>query len=174
LCHEKGTDSREAKKHFNKLDKKMEFLCKSLKDKKTAIIISADHGLIDTKEKDRIIELKNYPEFLETLALPLSGEPRVAYCYVRPHKIKQFKNYVNTNFKKYCELHKSEDLIKDNCFGLFAPNKKLKDRVGDYVLIMKENYIMKDLVLGEEQQIFIGNHGGVSKEEMFVPLIVVG
>src|SRR3989344_2916686 len=127
----------------------MEFLCKSLKDKKTAIIISADHGLIDTKEKDRIIELKNYPEFLETLALPLSGEPRVAYCYVRPHKIKQFKNYVNTNFKKYCELHKSEDLIK-------------------------ENYIMKDLVLGEEQQIFIGNHGGVSKEEMFVPLIVVG
>jgi hypothetical protein len=38
---------------------------------------------------------------------------------------------------------------------------------------MKDNYIMKDLVLGEEQNIYIGNHGGVSKEEMFVPLVVI-
>lgn len=173
LCHEKGTDSRDVKKHFDELDKKIKILAKSSKNKNITIIISADHGLIDTKEEDRIIELKNHPRFVETLTMPLSGEPRVAYCYVRPQKIKQFESYVKTEFKKCCEMYKSTDLIEDNYFGLFEPNEELKERIGDYVLIMKENYIMKDLVLGEEQNIFIGNHGGVSKEEMFVPLVII-
>lgn len=174
LCHKEGTESQEAKKHFNELDKKIKLLAKSLKNKNTAIIITADHGLIDTKEKNKVIELKNHPQFVETLAMPLSGEPRVVYCYVRPQKIKQFENYVRTEFRKCCEMYKSDDLIKNNYFGLYEPNTKLKERVGDYILIMKDNYIMKDLVLGEEQNIFIGNHGGVSREEMFVPLIVIG
>ena len=174
LCHKKGVDSKEAKKHFDELDKKIKSLSQSLKNKNTAIIISADHGLIDTKEKDKIIELKNHPRFVETLAIPLSGEPRVVYCYVKPRRVRQFENYVKTEFKNFCDMYKSDDLIKNNYFGLFEPNEKLKERIGDYVLIMKKNYIMKDLVLGEKRNIFIGNHGGVSHEEMFVPLIVIG
>lgn len=173
LCHKKGTDSYEVKKHFNELDKKIESFVKSLKNKNTAIIISADHGLINTKEKSKIIELKNHPRFVETLTMPLSGEPRVAYCYVKPRKVREFENYVKTKFKDVCEIYKSDDLIKSNYFGLFEPSEKLKDRIGDYVLIMKENYIMKDLVLGEDENALIGNHGGMSEEEMFVPLIVI-
>ncbi|MEK7627047.1 MAG: alkaline phosphatase family protein, partial [Patescibacteria group bacterium] len=127
--YQNGTDSQGAKKHFIELDKKVKSFAKSLKNKNTAIIISADHGLIDTKEKNKIIELKNHPRFVETLAMPLSGEPRVVYCYVRPQKVKEFKNA--------CKIYKSNDLVKSNYFGLFKPNEKLKDRIGDYVLIMK-------------------------------------
>lgn len=173
LCHAKGTDNQKVRKHFHELDRKIESLARLLKKRNTTIVVSADHGLIDTKEKNKIIKLENHPQFVETLAIPLSGEPRVAYCYVRPQKVKQFENYVKTKFERCCEMHKSDDLIKNNYFGLFKPNKKLKERVGDYTLIMKENYIMKDLVLGEERRIYIGNHGGMSKEEMFVPLIVI-
>lgn len=173
ICHRKGTDSKEALEHFHQLDKKIETLAKSLKKNNATLIITADHGLINTKEKSKIIELKNHPELADTLSMPLSGEPRFVYCYVKPSKVKQFESYVKTKLANTCEMHKSEDLIRKNYFGLFEPNKKLKDRVGDYILIMKENYIMKDLVLGEDQNIFVGNHGGVSKEEMFVPLIVV-
>lgn len=173
ICHRKGIDSTEAKKHFEMLDKKIAILSKSLKNKNTAIIITADHGLIDTKEKSRFIKLENHPKFIETLSMPLSGEPRFAYCYVKPSKIKQFENYVKTEFKDVCSMHKSSYLIKKNYFGLFESSENLKDRVGDYVLIMKEDYVMKDLVFGEDRNIFIGNHGGTSKEEMFVPLVVI-
>lgn len=173
ICHRKGTNSREAKKHFKRIDNKILLLAKSLKNKNTAIIVTADHGLINTRENNKIIKLKNHPKFIETLAIPLSGEPRFVYCYVKPSKVKQFENYVRTEFRGVCDMHKSEDLIEKNYFGLYAPNEKLKDRIGDYVLIMKENYIMKDFILGEDQNIFISNHGGVSKEEMFVPLIVI-
>jgi hypothetical protein len=35
-------------------------------------------------------------------------------------------------------------LINDNFYGLGEVNKKLFDRVGDYVLIMKDNYVLRD------------------------------
>jgi len=172
LCHDNGTSSQSAIKHFKKLDKKIESLAKASKNNNTAIIVTADHGLIDTK-KNRVIELKNHPQFVETLSMPLCGEPRCVYCYVKPHKVNQFESYVKSVFKKSCEMHKSNDLIKNNYFGLFEPNKKLQERVGDYVLIMKENYIMKDLILGQKKNIHVGNHGGLSKEELFVPLVII-
>ncbi|MFA6518690.1 MAG: alkaline phosphatase family protein [Candidatus Shapirobacteria bacterium] len=172
LCHKYGTESLETKKHFDELDRKIKLLAKSLVNKNTTLIVSADHGLIDVS-KEKIIDLKDHPKFTETLAIPLSGEPRAVYCYVRPAKVKQFKKYVATNFKKYCRLFKSEDLIKRNLFGLFEPNPKLQDRIGDYVLIMKKDYVIKDQVLGEIQHANIGRHGGMSHQEMFVPLIII-
>ena len=77
------------------------------------------------------------------------------------------------NRKHACYLYKSNDLIKKNYFGLFKPNKKLFDRVGDYTLIMKENYVILDSILGEKRCFHIGNHGGVSKQEMYVPLVII-
>lgn len=173
ICHHKGTNSEEALKHFIQLDKKITALAKTLKDKDTTIIVTADHGLIDTLEEKKIIKLEDHPRLSETLTMPLCGEPRFAYCHVKPSKTRQFENYIKTELKDVCEMHRSEDLIKKNYFGLYAPNEKLKDRVGDYVLIMKENYIMRDFVLGEDRHILLGNHGGVSKEEMFVPLVII-
>jgi len=169
-CHVYGVKSKEAYEHFKEIDKKLNSFTKAVKD--TKFIIVSDHGQIDT-EKSKIIRLENHPKFLETLTLPLCGESRCAYCYVHPSKIKQFKEYIKNNFSQICEVHKSQDLIQKGYFGLFKPNHKLFDRVGDYILIMKENYIVKDFILGEKKAINIGNHGGMSREEMLVPLILI-
>jgi hypothetical protein len=126
--------------------------------------------LIDTETMDRI-SLEEHPEIAETLTIPLCGEPRVAYCYIHPAKVKQFRDYVSANLSDYCTMHTSRDLIRRHFFGLYEPNPRLFDRVGDYVLIMKGNYVLKDFVLGETAHFLKANHGGVSKEEMYVPLI---
>jgi hypothetical protein len=38
---------------------------------------------------------------------------------------------------------------------------------------MKDNYAIKDLVLGETRNEWIGHHGGMSEDEMFVPLVII-
>ena len=172
LCHNYGTKSIKTSRHFMAINKKLTSFLKSIKGTDTTVIITSDHGFIET-DKSRLINLKDHPRLLDAMVIPLCGDGRLAYCYVRPSKTKQFEDYVRKNLKHACYLCKSKDLIKKNYFGLFKPNKKLFDRVGDYVLIMKENYVIMDSLLGEKRGFHIGNHGGVSKQEMYVPLIII-
>ena len=165
LAHEYGKNSKKVSDHFKKLDKKLGNFLKTMKD--TTLIITSDHGHMTTK-KSRVVDFKDHPKLTDCLAVPVSGDTRVGYCFVKPNKIGEFENYVRTKLKNICELHKSEDLVKKNYFGLFKPNKKLYDRIGDYTLIMKENYI-----IGDKNEFYIGNHSGLSEEEMLVPLIVI-
>ena len=63
-------------------------------------------------------------------------------------------------------------MVKKGFYGLYKPNKKIFDRIGDYVLVMKDNYVLKDWVAGEDDDDFVAHHGGVSSQEMYVPLVV--
>lgn len=171
LCHHYGTKSKEVLSHFKELDKGFSSLLSALEGTDTTVIVTADHGLLDTP-KSKVILLENHPKLAETLVLPLCGESRWVYCYVYPKKAKQFEQYVKKHFRERCWLYKSKNLVKRGYFGLFEPNKKLFDRIGDYILVMKENYAIKDFVPGEPRRIHKARHGGVSKEEMYVPLIV--
>ena len=172
LCHEFGTQSVEVLTHFRELNHAIVSLIDSLKGSNTVMLITSDHGLVDTETMDRI-SLEEHSDLAQTLTLPLCGEPRVAYCYVHPSKVRRFRDYVNANLSDYCTIHSSHELIRRHFFGLHEPNPRLFDRIGDYVLIMKDNYVLKDFVLGETPHFLKANHGGVSSEEMFVPLVII-
>jgi predicted AlkP superfamily pyrophosphatase or phosphodiesterase len=171
-AHRFGMNSEETFKHFKLLDKTFKALFKRLKGTDTTCIITADHGLIDTIP-ERILSTDDFPGFKDMLTLPLCGEPRVPYCYVKASRRIDFQNYVEDNMSHICDLFTSDDLISKNYFGLKTENPKLRDRIGDYILIMKENYVLHDWVLGEKPFKFIGYHGNLSPEEMYVPLIMV-
>lgn len=174
LAHEKGINSKEVKDIFLDLDKKIKNLSKSIKGTKTKLIIVSDHGFIDTFPNTEI-----WVEYIvglkECLTIPLAGEPRVRDCFVRPSKVKDFEKIVKTKMSKYCWCFKGEQLIKDNLYGLGKPNKKLIDRVGDYVLIMKKNYFLRDKLANYEKpkRFHKGKHGGVSDDEMLIPLVLI-
>jgi predicted AlkP superfamily pyrophosphatase or phosphodiesterase len=172
LNHKHGVGHKKSEKHFKEIEQKIEKLVKSLKGTDTLLIITADHGFINTP-LEKNIKLEDHPKMKECMTLPLCGEGRVAYCYVHPDKARQFEKYVKKNLSKYCYIFKSQELIDKHYFGLFEPNPKLHDRVGDYILIFKENYIIKDTIKKRKKKEHIGHHGGVSREEMIVPLIII-
>lgn len=167
LCHENGVGSKITKDHLRELDTYIKRL-KNLKN--TSVIITSDHGFMNAS---KTIKLENHPRLKECLSLTLCGEARAAYCYVYPSKTRQFEEYVNKNLSKYCYLYTREEIINEGWYGLYKPHDKLFDRIGDYVLLMKEGYVIKDKLLNEELSSDKGFHGGVSKEEMHVPLIVL-
>jgi hypothetical protein len=171
LCHVHGVDSDIVYQHFKDLDEEFAELLSFLQGTDSTVIVTADHGLIDS-DNETIIHLDNHPELAAMLTLPLCGEPRVAYCYVRPNKTAAFEAYVQNHLASQCELHRSEDLIEACYFGLGEPNSKLAQRIGDYTLIMKSNHVIKDCLTGEKPFTQIGVHGGLDERELMVPLIV--
>lgn len=172
LQHYFGTRSKESYRHFKLLDRKLGLFLKLIRNTDTTVIITGDHGLIDVP-KSRSIQLRDHPKLADTLTLPICGEARLGYCYVHPSKKRQFEHYMSTRMKKYFSFHKSEELIKKNYFGLGKPNPNLFDRVGDYTVIPKNNYALLDALLAEKRHSKKARHGGTSKEEMLVPLIVI-
>ncbi|MDH3349694.1 MAG: alkaline phosphatase family protein [Desulfobulbaceae bacterium] len=172
LAHTHGMDSPETNAHFIDLDKGCRNSLAPLAEQGVTIVITADHGLIDTCE-ERIIHLEDHPKLSSLLTLPLCGEPRCAFCYVRSDSGKVFERYIKENLKFACQLRKSEELIREGYFGKGTASSRLRERVGEYTLLMKENYIIKDRLLNENPFNLIGVHGGLSAEELYVPLIIL-
>jgi hypothetical protein len=171
VCHKTGSLSLEAVKHFHEIDRIAEELSVRLKRQGACLVITADHGFTDVPKKNRIV-LQDYPDIYDCLTLPLCGESRAPFCYVRPGADKQFRLLVKKQLGFCCELRKGPDLIKNGMFGLGPPNPRLYERVGDYIMLVKNGYTIRDLIFGESKPDMIGYHGGLSKEEMYVPLIV--
>jgi hypothetical protein len=172
LHHHHSSRDRRVLNHLRQLDRRFELFIRSIRGTDTTVILTADHGLIDIP-KGRTIRVKDHPKFAECLTLPICGEPRLCYCYVRPSKARQFESYVRREFKNCCSLYKSDYLIKKGYFGLGKPHSSLFDRVGDYILVPKKDYCFLDTLLGEDRSIHKGRHGGTSDDEMLVPLVVV-
>jgi hypothetical protein len=63
-------------------------------------------------------------------------------------------------------------LIASGFFGRGDPHPRLQERIGDRVLLMKEGYSLKDWLPQEKRFEMVGIHGGLSADELWVPLIV--
>jgi predicted AlkP superfamily pyrophosphatase or phosphodiesterase len=174
LSHHYGTEHNKTLKHFREICRKAEKFIRSLKDSDTTLIITADHGLSNISKEAERIGLDNHPKLKEMLTLPLSGDARTIYCYVRSSRAKDFENYIKKKFKGKIKLYKSDELVKKGYFGIGKEHKSLRSRIGDYILLCEKNYVFYDRVPGEEKKKHhVGNHAGLSKEELYVPLIVV-
>jgi len=170
--HSYGTESVEAVQHFETLNTHITSFVESIRKTNTMVLITSDHGLIDADES-KVIRLKEHQDLARTLVLPLCGEPRAVYCYVHPERVATFEKYIEEHLSDYCTQYRAQTLVAKNYFGLFEPNPSLSDRIGDYILIMRENYVLKDTIVGEREYSLKAYHGGMTKEEMYVPLVVM-
>ncbi|MBN1967848.1 MAG: alkaline phosphatase family protein [Candidatus Delongbacteria bacterium] len=167
--HEFGVNSKEANDVFYELDNLSEKLF--MKSNNNSIIIyTADHGQLDT-ENSKVIVFNDYPELMDLLSYPLCGEPRCAYVYTN-NKRKFYEKVIQYLGEKI-EIYDSVKLVEAGYFGDGKENLEFKNRIGDFILIPKENYILCDFIDGEERQFNIGNHGGLSEDEVKIPLVVV-
>ena len=171
ISHKKGCAGSEAIEHFLEVDKKIEGLSNFIKKENACLLVTADHGFCDIPEENRLV-LQDYKEIYDCLSLPLCGESRAAFCYVRPEKDAKFRRLVKKDLDFCCTMFKSSDLIKKGVFGLGEPNPRLYERVGDHILAAKDGFNMRDLLAHESKPEMTGFHGGMSELEMYVPLVV--
>jgi predicted AlkP superfamily pyrophosphatase or phosphodiesterase len=171
LAHEHGIHSPQVADAFAALDTAFARLVEVARSHDSVVIVTADHGFIDTSA-EQTIDLDDHPQLRDTLLLPLCGEPRMAYAYVRAGRETQFEDYVRENLADQIHLLRSEDVLRQGWLGPGEAHPALRDRLGDYVLIPRGRAILRDWLKGEERYTHVGVHGGLSAAEMIVPLVV--
>lgn len=171
LAHVFGIDSPQVAGLLAALDQAFRRFLNSIAGSDTTVIVTADHGFTDV-HPENTIDLDRHPAFADTLVLPLSGERRVAFCYVHPHRRQDFEDYVRGPLGHCAVAYPSAKLLEWGWFGLGPAHPRLPERLGHYTLLMKDGYAIKDWILGERRHLHIGHHGGMTSDEMLVPLIV--
>ena len=170
--HSFGCESKQALLNLAALDTLFGNLLLDAKGSDTWLIATADHGFIDSPP-ERVISLDQHPQLAALLTRPLCGERRATYCYVSTDRRPAFESYVRQHLDHCVDLHRSSDLIDAGWFGPPPYHPHLASRIGDYTLVMKDDWTIKDKLPGERHYPMLGVHGGISDAEMTVPLIAV-
>lgn len=171
LAHEHGVASATVAEHCRQLENRIAELIDALRGSDTLLIITADHGFIDVTP-DSVTTLDQHPELRELLLLPPCGEPRAAFCYLREGCRDRFERYVGMHLADRFEPHRSTELIERGWFGPGTPHPRLAERLGDYILLGRDNHVFSEQLPSESPWTMIGVHGGLSPAEMRVPLLV--
>ena len=172
MAHEIGVGSQGVADHFQEIDKAFGKFIEDIKGTNTLVIATADHGIIDSGPS-YCIELEHHPELQNMLSMPLSGERRMAYCYVQSDRQDDFTHYLANNLAEQVTAYPSRRLLEQHYYGLGSAHPQLHRRIGDFVLEMNKNYTIMDTLPGEKHFYHIGTHGGLSEDEMLVPLIII-
>ena len=158
LSHVYGPGSKEVELGLRMFMSYIKAIIKEAIKLGSIVILIADHGQIDVKKE---IELKGYP-FLEKSVLLPFGEKRFSYL-ISCEKISEDDL---GDLKEVSELFSlSEYKI---LFG-GKISKKLWTRFGNYIIASKDGVIF--LVKKEENKL-LGHHGGLTPEELAVPLLI--
>ena len=173
LSHKFGASSTRTRRHLRAIDRGFERLRAGLAGTGTLLLVTADHGFVDIGPESRL-NAASIPGLAPMLSRPLCGEPRLAYCYVRDDCRGDFAARAEERLNGAARVVDSASMIDEGWFGLAEPHPRLRERVGDFALVMRSDYVIRDRIAGEKRFRHLGAHGGVSRDEMEVPLIVAG
>ena len=172
LGHVFGMESTETVKHLDEIERALEDFLRAAAGTDSLMVVTADHGQIDTTPAD-VIDLAEHRELADALVLPLCGEPRAAFCYLRPDRAGSFEEYCGARLGEEVRLVHSRQLVEEGLFGLGRPHPRFMERIGDVCLMPFGRGTVRLTLPSETPQRQIGVHGGLSEAELMVPLCVL-
>ncbi len=119
------------------------------------------------------ILLDQHPALLDALFLPPLGEGRVPFFYVRNGCYETVRQYVDEHFADQFVFFSQDELLRSGLLGPGVPYAETPHRLGDIIGIATGNAHFARDAESVEKKPMLGRHGGLTPEEMLVPLLAV-
>jgi hypothetical protein len=134
----------------------------------TLLVITADHGQIPVGPES-VVRLDDHPELVRMLFMPPAGGPRAAYLHARQGALPDLHDYVVEHLANRFLVMDSQSALAGGLLGPEPPVAEARLRVADLILVgLGSNALdWKDRELP-----LAGLHGGLSRWEMLVPLLM--
>jgi predicted AlkP superfamily pyrophosphatase or phosphodiesterase len=134
----------------------------------TLLLVTADHGQIEIPQ-ERIVSVADHPQLQQDLLVPVMGESRAAFLYPRPGRADAIADYLRRNFEDTFTVLRSADALAAGFFGQPVSDEALA-RAGELLVLPRGNYALQQ---DKPKISLVGRHGGLTDQEMLVPLIGV-
>lgn len=170
ISHDEGVNSIGATNVIKELEKGINYLLeKKISD--LNIVIVADHGQIDMSE---IIDLNKNNDYRKYFYAEPSIDTRTISFFIKKEYLKEFEEKFTNEFKDDIYLYTKKQVEELELFGPGKLNKNIKNSLGEYIAIVKsDKFLACDREVYEEFRSNVGNHSGLTQDEIQIPLIVI-
>jgi hypothetical protein len=158
-----GTASDAVYNVLSDIGARIDYLCRSLKD--TVVIVTSNGGYIDADT----VNMFEYPALVDCLYMNPTIEPRAASLFVKPDRKAIFERLFGDIFGSNFLLYPKSEAIR--LFGSFRSHIKTDDFIGDYIAAATGRIALRYGVKKRRERAYTG---GLTEEEMTIPLIIYG
>jgi hypothetical protein len=135
----------------------------------TVLVVTGDHGMVDVPTEDRI-DLDDHPELLDGVAL-VAGEARFRHVYTRDEVPAEDVAAVwDAKLGDRATVSTRAAAIEAGWFG--AVENRVLERIGDVVINVHGRCAIEYRSVFPVERKLVGLHGGMSEDELLVPLLV--
>jgi hypothetical protein len=168
LAHRFGTSSQKWLNTIEELDSALGNFAKAL-PKSAGAVLTADHGVIDVPKSSHVY-LDEY-ESMNDLVM-IGGDPRVGFAYFDSSvELTAKRKSIESELGSLVDVASLQELVKT---GWYQPLSSTARNVApDFVLLPKADRVIYHRDFAKPKSLeMIGQHGGMSKAEWEVPLLV--
>jgi hypothetical protein len=168
--HIHGPGSAEVRDEVDVLEHELERLAQAVAGR-ARLVVSADHGLYDVPPPAKLM-VEPEDELSELLLTPPAGESRVPLFHCRPGAAEEFARRFHRRFGDRVALLSPDEVESLRLMGPGPLSPVTRSRLGDLIGFSARG---EGVVYAPDTEVAAmkGFHGGLSPEEVRVPLIVV-
>ncbi|MBF0288856.1 MAG: alkaline phosphatase family protein [SAR324 cluster bacterium] len=184
ICHHHGPNSpqmeAEFKKFFSILNEWFDQLCKASPEK-TLFVMTADHGQIGADPEEAIYLNLNskffgIEDYIQKnskgeLLVP-AGSCRDMHLYIKEDRLEEAHEFLGKRLEEKAEVYQIHELVENHLFGSLPVSSRFLSRAGNLVILPRNHNAVWWYEKEKFEQTSYGLHGGLSQEEMEIPLML--
>lgn len=136
---------------------------------RTLLLITADHGQLPTPCRAEYA-VQQKADLLDCLNILPTGENRLPFLHVVPGKMECIREMVDQYWPGEFSILEAGEVLSSGLFGSGDIYEKTMSRLGDLVVFPRGDAYWW---WANKENRLLGRHGGLSREEMIVPLGLV-
>ena len=171
LSHQYGWDSPVVIREVKRVDRQLKRIRAILPDS-VRIVVSADHGHINIPKESHELLYRGDP-IIDHLLCPPSGEARTPLFHVKPGNENAFREAFMHRFGNTFELITPDEAEKLDLYGPDPLAERTRSHLGTFIGITREPSAIEVVYDADSEGAgHIGMHGGMSRDEVAVPLFL--
>jgi predicted AlkP superfamily pyrophosphatase or phosphodiesterase len=182
-CHNHGPSSQQFEDEINRFLTTLEqTFYKAVRGKtgQTLLMMSADHGQVEVDPRKTYYLNRQIPGITRHIKtnkrgqlLVPAGSARDMFLHVKDDCVDTLVLQLQHRLAGRAEVYRTSELLAQNFFGLQPPSQTFLDRISNVVILPYKHETVWWYEEGKFSMHFYGHHGGLTPEEMEVPLLLL-
>jgi predicted AlkP superfamily pyrophosphatase or phosphodiesterase len=132
----------------------------------TLLLLTADHGQMRVPE-EQILTVDQDLTFNQHLLVPIVGESRAAFVYPRPGRAGAIRDHLETAYPGWFTVLDSSEALEAGLMGQPITDESYA-RAGELLVLPRGSHALQQRVPPNP---LLGRHGGLTQDELLVPLV---